>query len=315
MTRTFEDKPAERSQTPMLLGIVGPSSSGKTFSALRMATGIQRVVGGSIFFVDTEARRALHYADKFKFRHVDFQAPFSPLDYLAAIEHCVHEGAKVVIVDSMTHEHSGVGGVMDQSEEFLNRAAGDDFKKRERMFMLSLVKPKGQRKRLNSRIVQLGINAIFCYRAQDKTKPVQGSEPLRLGWQPETTSPLHYDMTQTFLLTPGCDGVPSLNPEWQAERMLAKNPEQFRGWFKQGEPLSEDLGERMARWAAGSLPVAKFRGGEVKGRPLAEGTKEQLEAYREAVLQKLADLPVDSVEYGKLRTHVDDVSAALATKP
>ena len=38
----------------------------------------QRVCGGDIFVIDTEARRALHYADAFKFRHVPFGAPFDP---------------------------------------------------------------------------------------------------------------------------------------------------------------------------------------------------------------------------------------------
>lgn len=87
--RNFEDRPAVRERVPLLLGLVGPSGTGKTFSALRLATGIQRVTAGEIFYVDTEARRALHYADKFKFRHVDFKPPFGPLDYLTVIDHCV----------------------------------------------------------------------------------------------------------------------------------------------------------------------------------------------------------------------------------
>src|SRR6266849_4599710 len=78
MARKFEDRPAVREATPLLIGLVGPSNSGKTFSALRLATGIQRVSGGDIWGIDTESRRMLHYADKFKFRHVPFGAPFGP---------------------------------------------------------------------------------------------------------------------------------------------------------------------------------------------------------------------------------------------
>ena len=74
---------------------------------------MQRVTGGDIFYIDTESRRALHYADTFKFRHVPFSAPFCPLDYLDAIEHCVSKGAGVVVVDSMSHEHEGHGGVLE----------------------------------------------------------------------------------------------------------------------------------------------------------------------------------------------------------
>lgn len=254
--RTFHDAPAVRSQVPLLLGLVGASSSGKTFSALRLAAGMQRVIGGDVFFIDTEARRAAHYADRFRFRHVEFNPPFGPLDYLAAIEHCVSKGAKILVVDSMTHEHAGPGGVMDQSEAFLESKCGDDWKARERMQMLSFVKPKQQRKKLNAAIVQMGINAIFCYRAQEKIKPVRGGEPLKLGWQPETTSPLHYDMTARFLLPPGSDGYPSFLPETDTEKLMVKLPDQFRELLKGKVQLSEDIGEQLARWAAGSAAPA-----------------------------------------------------------
>src|ERR1700728_1669346 len=121
--RTFDDQPAIRQATPLLFGLIGPSGGGKTYSALRLATGIQRVSGGEIFMIDTESNRSLAYADKFKFRHVPFGAPFSPLDYLAAVEHCVKKGAKVIIVDSMSHEHEGPGGVLEEHDAEMKRLA------------------------------------------------------------------------------------------------------------------------------------------------------------------------------------------------
>lgn len=257
-SRVFEDKPATRERVPLLIGITSVSGAGKTYSALRLATGIQKVTGGEIWGIDTEARRMLHYADRFKFRHVDFQAPFGPLDYLGAIEHAVSRGAKVIVVDSMTHEHNGVGGVMDQVDAWLDERAGDDEGRRKRMFMLAQVKPKTQRKLLNARIVQLGVNAVFCYRAADKIKPIPGKEPEKLGWQAETTSPLFYEMTARFLLMPGADGKVTVNPEHEAERLTVKLPEQFRGWFRDGMQLDEGLGQRLAEWAAGSNEATRI---------------------------------------------------------
>ena len=55
--RSFEDKPATRERVPLMIGLMGPSGGGKTYSALRLATGIQRVAGGDIFMIDTERRR------------------------------------------------------------------------------------------------------------------------------------------------------------------------------------------------------------------------------------------------------------------
>ena len=82
-----------RGRRPVLIGSLGPSSSGKTYSGLRLATGIQTVYGGDIFVVDTEQRRSLHYADRFKFKHVDFQAPYGSLDYLDALRYAKKQGA------------------------------------------------------------------------------------------------------------------------------------------------------------------------------------------------------------------------------
>ena len=75
---SFTDYEATRRDLPLLLALVGESGGGKTFSALELATGIVRQNGGEIFFIDTEANRALHYADDFKFLHVPFYAPFCP---------------------------------------------------------------------------------------------------------------------------------------------------------------------------------------------------------------------------------------------
>ena len=272
-TRTFTDAPAVRGRTPLLIGITGCSSSGKTYSALRLGAGLQRVVGGDVWVIDTEAGRAKQYAPKadgvaepgtFVFRHVPLVAPFGPLDYLAAFEHCIEHGAKIIVVDQMTHEHSGIGGVLDQMDEYLDKKCGDDYGKRERHKMLAHAVPKAQRKMLNARIVQLGINAIFCYRAQDKIKPAEeGSsdrKPQKLGWQPETTSPLFWDMTVRFLLLPGSDGKPTLHPQLEAEKLSTKLPEFLRPLIQPGVQLTEDLGEKLARWAAGEVaPTAPAR--------------------------------------------------------
>lgn len=254
--RKFVDSPADDESSkpvPLLFGLVGASSSGKTWSALELATGLQRVFGGEIWFIDTESERARHYKRFFKFRHVPLSAPFSPLDYLVAINHCYDKGGRIICIDSLTHEHAGEGGVMDQVDTFLDKKCGDDWKCREKNLMLAMVRPKQQRKKLNTSIVHMGIHGIFCYRAAEKIKPVTGQQPKNLGWQPETTSPLYFDMTQRFLLRPGCDGVPDLQPDNDSERLLTKNPAQFRGFMKQGDRLSADLGEKFALWAKGEI--------------------------------------------------------------
>ena len=109
----------------------------------------------------------LHYADMFKFKHVPFSAPFGALDYLEALRFCVGQGAKVIIVNSMSHEHEGPGGLLDFHEKELDRMAGDDWGKRERVKMLAWQKPKAMRRLLINGLLQLEANFIFCFRAKD----------------------------------------------------------------------------------------------------------------------------------------------------
>ena len=60
MTRAFEMTEAKRDRVPLLIGLMGPSGSCKTFSAMRLAKGIQAVSGGEIAVVQRiEARQAV----------------------------------------------------------------------------------------------------------------------------------------------------------------------------------------------------------------------------------------------------------------
>lgn len=249
-----------------MVGITAPSFGGKTFSALRLATGMQKVVGGKIYLLDTEKDRSLHYKDNFDFIQVPFEPPYNPESYANGIEYCLNEGAKVLIVDQMTYEHSGEGGVLDMIEEFLEskaeklKAQGRDYENMEAYKWTAQIKPKRERKSLNNMIRGVGAQMImiFLFRANDKTKPGgRGEKPVHVGWQAETTSDLPYDMTVRFLLPPGSDGKPNLNPDTEFEKMSIKMPSAFREWFKPDLQLNEELGERLAKWSIeGSAPQA-----------------------------------------------------------
>lgn len=338
MPREFSDEPAVRSKVPLLIGVTGFSGSGKTKSMLRLATGIQRVVGGDIFGIDTESGRMKQYADSYKFRHVPFTPPFGPDDYCDAIDHCVGRGARIVIIDSMSHEHDGEGGLLDQHESYLDRKCGDDWKARQAHSQLAWQKPKNARKRLNARILQLSdVVFLFGYRAQDKIKMVKGEkEPLQLGMQPITTSNLVYDMTLRVLLRPGSDGVPTIKGDTPAENVLVKSIDVFRGWKELNSQLSEDLGEKLARWAAGDSGANKplsspppavagpmFRSDigwdrrvALSGRPLAESSVDDLLLYGMGI-QKAMDNPRAQSKPGlvdEFRAHLELVERAIDDK-
>lgn len=253
--RQFTANDAKREHVPLLIGLTGPSGSGKTFSALRLATGIQTVTGGDIYFIDTESRRALHYADNFKFKHVSFSAPFGSLDYLAALKFCVAQGAKVVIVDSMSHEHEGPGGMVDLHDQIAERMSGGDPAKLERVKMLAWSEPKQKRRALINGILQLNANFIFCFRAKNTSKPVKGkngrTEVEALGFMPIAGEEFVFEQTLNALLLPGAGGVPTWFSEQIGERTMIKLPEQFAALRDFDGPLDEKVGKKLALWADG----------------------------------------------------------------
>ncbi len=247
MTRNFSHRLATRDKTPLLVGLVGPSSSGKTYSALRLATGFQRVEPGEIFVIDTEAGRSLQYADKFKFQHIPFGAPFSPLDYLEALRYCIDQGAKHIVIDSMSHEHEGPGGVL----EWHATEMGGNFRKQ----MIAWAAPKAARRRLINTMMQLNVNIVLCFRAKQKLKlPAKGSkdDPIDLGYMPIGGDEWMYELTLNMLMLPRADGVPAWSSDKEGERSVLKLPKQFESIFAGKPQLSEDVGEQLARWAAGT---------------------------------------------------------------
>jgi hypothetical protein len=250
MARIFEDKAAKRERVPLLVGLAGVSGCGKTYSALELATGMLKVVGGQTYVIDTESRRALHYADRFPFRHIEFGPPYSPTDYMKAIQHCVSKGASVVIVDSMSHEHEGPGGVLEMHDAELTRMAGEDYQKRQKMTYAAWVEPKQQRRRLINEILRLGCNLICCFRGKEKLDFKQ-KPPKPLGIMPIAGEEFVYEMTVNVMLPAASGGIPNWNPEFPGEKAMTKLPVQFKGVFEKSRPLNQEIGEALARWAAG----------------------------------------------------------------
>lgn len=313
IARVFSDKPAAREATPLLVGLVGPSGGGKTYSALRLATGIQRVTGGDIYGIDTESRRMLHYADNFQFRHVQFDAPFGPLDYLAAIEHCVKKGARVIIVDSMSHEHEGPGGVLEQHAAETTRLAALWKTSEDKAQIAAWAEPKQQRRRMINSILQLNANFIFCFRAKEKIKVLGGGkQPLALGFMPIAGEEFVYEMTMKALLLPGANGIPTWESDNPGERSMMKLPEQFRDIFLDratGEihkrQFDESIGQRLAQWAAGSLDA------EAQAEKLmqAYGLECSTSAEYDALEKKRGDL-WPKLPAGDLKQRLQDTSRA-----
>jgi hypothetical protein len=294
-TRQFSDAPAIRAATPLLVGLFAPTGAGKTFSSLRLATGIQRISGGDIFGVDTESNRMLHYADKFSFRHVPFKAPFSPNDYLAVVDYCVGKGAKTIIVDSMTHEHTGAGGVLEWHSLETERLAKAWGVSAEKAQIAAWKEPKQARRRFIDRLLQVNANFVFCFRAREKIQVRSGKQPLDLGYMPDGAEELFFEMTLGALLLPMSKGVPNWTSEMPGEKAMMKLPEQFVALFGKPRQLDEDTGQRLAEWAAGSVKPETPKAA-VTPPSAATGTAPSAGLSAEDIEKLINDLDVQTLE-------------------
>lgn len=242
----FMFRPSARENVHIIAGFLGGTGSGKTYSALRLATGL--AAGKRFAVIDTEARRALHYADTFQFDHGDLKPPFTPDAYLEAILAAEAAGYPVAVVDSMSHEHAGDGGILDWHEAELDRMAGDDYKKREACKFAAWIKPKMAHKQMMARLLQLRMHLILCCRAEPKMKPQKNkdtgkTEFVDAGWLPVCAKGLEFEMTVSFLMsheTPGI-GTP------------LKLPAPLKACFPEGQVIDERCGTELGAWAAGAV--------------------------------------------------------------
>lgn len=111
----MELKKATRKKVKMRLNISAPSGAGKTYSALLLAKGL---VGDweKIAVIDTENQSASLYEHLGAFNTLDLQPPFTPERYIQAIQTCISAGMECIIIDSSSHEWSGVGGCIEINE-------------------------------------------------------------------------------------------------------------------------------------------------------------------------------------------------------
>lgn len=141
MAMTFQK--ATRKKAKLRLAITGPSGSGKTYGALQIAKGI----GGKIAVIDTEKGSASLYSHIADFDVLELNPPYTPERFIEAAQAAEDAGYSVLIIDSITHEWSGVGGCLELVDETARAkykgnswSAWNDITPRHRAFIDSLLR-------------------------------------------------------------------------------------------------------------------------------------------------------------------------------
>lgn len=253
-----------RGEEPLLIGLIGPPGGGKTYSALRLATGFRRVRPGPVVLIDTEGGRSKKYSPgpgepadpsrgTFDFLRVDMSPPFRPHDFLAAIQAQLRLKPSAIIVDTLSDEHEGEGGFLEWHDEMEPKMGGNSW--------AAWAVPKAARKRLISGLLQIKVPLLFTFRAREKTvtepgKGKNGKDKItNIGWMPVAPLEIVHTLDLTCILPPRADGVPVWTSEKAGEDFIVKLPSFLAPLIQSGQ-LSEATGEALARWAKGE-PVAQ----------------------------------------------------------
>jgi len=251
---TWTLRPAIRENVGLFIGLAGGTGSGKTWSAMEIAKGI--VGSGNRFAViDTENKRASHYADYFDFDVVDFSSPFSSKRYAEVVKYVYEQKYKAIVLDSFSHEHDNEGGYLDLQAtklmEMVKRSMAKDpnqneYKVADKLTPLSWKEPKADRVRMLQTLLACSstVPLIFCMRAQEKYFTSKDGKLMareKPEWEPICGKGMMFEMTVSFMLyadKPGCP-VP------------IKLQEQHKKLFPLNKPLGSESGRLIAEWAKG----------------------------------------------------------------
>jgi hypothetical protein len=153
---------AQREGARLVIGIAGISGSGKTYSALQLAHGLANFDASKVCLIDTENKRGSLYADILpegqQFYIGDLEPPFSPQRYSDAIKAVQAAGFEVVVIDSISHEHEGTGGLLEMREPLPGTAG-----KRDNY-------AKSEHKKMMNTLLQSNLHVIVCVRAREKVE-------------------------------------------------------------------------------------------------------------------------------------------------
>lgn len=112
MSQNLQIRQADRKKAKLRIGISGASGSGKTYSALLLAKGIAGD-WDKVCVIDTENGSGELYSHLGQYHVITLEAPFTPERYVEAIKIAEKAGMKVIVIDSISHEWKGEGGILE----------------------------------------------------------------------------------------------------------------------------------------------------------------------------------------------------------
>lgn len=297
---SFTSKPATRQGVIPWIDLYSESGCGKTYSSLLLARGI---VGpsGRIEMLDSESGRGSLYADVLPggYNTTAIEPPFSPARYIEAIMYILSLKPAAIVVDSMSHEWEGMGGVTDmamQNEETSKRSGLHNWKG-----------PKMEHAKLVQLLLRSPVPVICCIRAKHKTRQIKGTSELaeanvirrdQIGktviLKDEFTSPIQ---AEDFIFEATAH-MEILHDH--SIRLTKCNHPDLEKCFPKTGPIKIEHGEAIARWCKAPAEVSGDPTIEILKKELWKLTKAKHGGDKAKLLQWLIDemlvMPEDTLE-------------------
>ncbi|WP_368562625.1 AAA family ATPase [Acinetobacter baumannii] len=219
----FSFTKAERKKAKLKLNLNGASGSGKTYSALVLASSL----GKKIAVIDTENESASLYANEFNFDTLPLKPPYSPERFAGAIHAAHNMGYEVLIIDSASHEWIGTGGCLEINDEAAKRFKGNTWS------AWSETTPR-HRKFIDA-ILQTDMHIITTTRAKTETVQGEKGKVIKLGMKAEQREGYEYELTVSLdMLHENKFAIPT------KDRTELFNPA--------GEVITKETGEKLIAW-------------------------------------------------------------------
>lgn len=255
---------AKREQVWLKVLLSGASGSGKSYSALKMATGIAKKCNSGIAYIGTEGSRNKYYANEFDYDLLELEEPFECEKYMAAIDEAVKAGYKVLIIDSMTHEWKWLNDVHD-------KMPGNSF--------TNWGKLKPRHHKFMDKVLNSPIHIIATARGKDDwvLEDKNGKQvPKKVGMGQQQDKDISYEYTVSLMISQDTH-VASADKD---------NTHLFDGRF---EVLTENDGEKLYDWAnQGEAPTPKAP--QTTYSEVAETDEDILKAIKKEIISLCTQL-------------------------
>jgi hypothetical protein len=239
---------ATRQKARLRLALTGPSGSGKTWGALLLASGL----GGKVAVIDTERESASLYSHLTDFDTLNLGAPFAPERYIEAIKAAEEAGYETLIIDSITHEWSGVGGCLEEVDRIARAkykgnswSAWNDVTPRHRALL--------------DAILHSSMHIIVTLRSKTETAQTEENgrkKVVKLGMKAEQRDGFEYEMTVVLDLIH--DGN------------FATSTKDRTGLFSNASPapITAETGKQLMQWLEAGVDAPKvMRPGRPRNSP------------------------------------------------